>query len=257
MTYWIELEGGETAAAEIEALAGTKGTSHVLWVFNEEEVELVRRARGHGLAVVPIVPNLAAYVRDTTGGGPIAAMLRRFRRLPLASQARLLLANVRNASGILGQDFAVGLSILAEMELRQLAPLGAESVALTSAVVDLAIALNSRRVIVRLLNLIEQRFGYRAILETANLGITASKLCEWGLRMDRLRLLAAANPAGYGMRPDQKLCELVIRSGRVNVVTRDIDASGQVTVTAALEYQRRLGIDSCVISRRLLAAGLV
>jgi len=255
MDYWIELERVAAATTgEIEALAAIEGVSHGLWLFNPEELGQVRDLSDRGLTVIPIVPNLAAYVRDSTGGGPIAAMLRRFRRLGLASQAGLMLANAGNAQGILGQDFGVGLSILTEIELRQLAPLRVESVALASSVVDLAIALNNRQVIVRLLNLVEHRFGLRPILETANLGVTARKLFEWRVRTDRLRFLAPANPIGHGMRPDQKLCELVIRSGRVEVVTRDIDASGQVPGREALDYQRQLGVGACLVNRRLIEA---
>jgi hypothetical protein len=253
MEHWASLDRLLTAATEpgvVRSIAERLQRQQVrlaVWTFVQDQLPAVRQVVAVGVEIAPIVPNLPSFVRDVTGGGPIKAMLGRFRALPLGTKFALPLRNAGNALKLAKQDFGMGLSILAEMELARCTPLGIRRAVISSAVVDLAVALNNREALVRLLALIERRFRLSVVVETANLGVTASKMIEWGIDTERLIYLSPVNRAGYGMRPSQAACELVCRSGRVRVVAADIDCDGELRFDDAEPYVRALGVQGYLV----------
>jgi len=253
MELWASLDRVLTTVAEPGTLRSVteRFQQHqvrlALWTFVQEQFSAVQQIVNAGVQVAPIVPNLPAFVRDVTGGGPVKAMIGRFRALPSGTKFALPLRNAGNALKLAKQDFGMGLSILAEMELARCVPLGIRDAVISSAVIDLAVALNNRDVLVRLLALVERRFGLSVVVETANLGVSAGKLIEWGIDTQRLTYLSPINRAGYGMRPSQAACELVCRSGRVRVVAADIDCDGELRLDDADPYVRALGVQGYLL----------
>lgn len=248
MERWAKLDGFLAAAGDSQAvrrLAAQLQQQQIqlaVWTFVQDQFLAARQIAAAGVEVAPIVPNLPAFVRDVTGGGPIKAMLGRFRALPLRTKFALPLRNAGNALKLAKQDFGMGLSILAEMELARCVGLGIRRAVISSAVVDLAVALNNRAALVRLLALIQGRLRLSAVVESANLGVAASKLVEWGIDTEALIYLTPINRVGYGMRPSQAACELVCRSGRARVVAAEIDCDGELTLADAEAYMHTLGV---------------
>src|SRR3972149_2257364 len=88
-----------------------------LWLYEAEaEATVSALHRGAGLSVHPVVPNMAAYVRDAADRGPIGAVLGRFKRLSLADRAQPFLHHLGRAPGVLAKDFTTGILIPLEME---------------------------------------------------------------------------------------------------------------------------------------------
>lgn len=259
MEYWINLNSvlaaadDEETCAQLAARLRDESVTLAIWTLMPEQISLAREIAASGIDLALIVPNLSAYVRDVTGGGPIKAMFTRFRQLPARAKASLLIHNSKHALNIIKQDFSMGLSILAEMELRRCTRLRLRRAVISSAVIDLAVALNNRQVVVRLLDLVQSHFGLLPLIETANLGITASKLVDWGIDTSELSYLSPLNKLGHGMRPDQALCEVVCRSGRVTVTGSDIDADGELPLDEAISYVQSLGVQACIVPTSVIS----
>ena len=217
------------------------GARHALWLY-EPEAEAVVGAlhRETGVAVHPVVPNMAAYVRDTADRGPIGAALVRFKRLGLADRVRLGLHHGRRAPGILGKDFTTGLLILIEMETAKVRPFGSRHVFLHPSVTDLALALGNRALFDAFLTFAGRTLGLTPALVTHNFGVLIPRLAEWGLRPP---LIAAPfNPRGYLMYPSQARCEAALRSWPSPVLALRPDLDGRIPRPEAFAYLRSRGI---------------
>lgn len=251
MEYWLNLDSiqvsSECAEDRLAAHLLDERVTGALWTFMPEQLPMLRQISAKGIDIALVVPNLAAYVRDVTGGGPIKAILTRFQQLPIRAKLSLCVNNSKDTLSVLKQDFGMGLSILAEMELESCMALRLRHGIISSAVVDLAVALNNRQVVERLLNLIQVRFKLSALIQTSNLGLTTSKMVEWGIDTSGLSYLSPLNRVGYSMRPNQAQCELVCRSGRVMVMASDIDADGELHLEEALSYIGSLGVRACIL----------
>lgn len=246
MDYWINLDPILDAGLSPADVLRQQSARVALWTFVEERMSGVRELVATGVEVVPIVPNLPAFVRDITGGGPIKALLRRYQAMPAGMKLTLPVRNIPNLPALAKQDFGMGLTLLAEMELARCMSLGLRRAVLSAAVVDLCVALNNRQAVLRLAALWQKRFRLGMVIETANLGIAASKLVEWGMDTESFTYLSPVNARGYGMRPSREACELVCTSRRVRMVATDVDCAGELSWKEAEAYVRQLGVTTCV-----------
>lgn len=232
-------------AAHLETL----GARTVLWTYEPEGEPALTALRARvGFRVLPLIPNMPAYMRNAADHGVVGAARRRFQRLGLRDQLRIALHHAARAPRVLARDFATGLLILVEMELarfRRHAPAG---VMLSASVTDLALALGRAELLRDFVRLAERRYGLEAGLATHNYGTLAARLGEWDIRPGVIA--APFNPRGYLMNPSRLACEAANRAGAAPVLATHLEVDGLVSRPAALDYVRSLGIRRAVVEAR-------
>ncbi len=99
-------------------LKRVKGQS-VASVINSQNIALLRSLQKQRIEIIPILPNFSQYARDMSSGGPIGAILLRFKKLTNSTKVNFLAHNAQLPSlmKMAQKDFATGLKILTELEL--------------------------------------------------------------------------------------------------------------------------------------------
>ena len=153
-----------------------------------------------GLRVVPIVPNVAAFVREVSARGMAGAGIRRVLDASLSAQLRMAAAGLRLAPRVAARDFPALLRILLVADLGDIAPLGPEQVFLDSLATDLLLAFGRIDVLHGLGEFVRRRFGAELGLHTRNLGLLLRELEEEGSPIRAV--MGPVHSDGLGMRPD-------------------------------------------------------
>jgi hypothetical protein len=222
------------------------GIRRVLWMPERESEPAVRALHARlGLSVNPVVPNMRAYLRDSSDDGVVGAALQRFRRLRLVDQARIALHNVPRAAGVLSRDFATGVLVMVEMELARFRRWTPSTVVLNASVTDLALALDHERLLRGFVRLVERHYGLEAALATYNYGALLDRLDAWGLRPGVV--VAPFNPRGYLMQPSREACEQALKGSHLPVMASHLEVDGLVHQVDALAYLRGLGIRRALV----------
>jgi hypothetical protein len=241
-----------TASRQAHYLARLRslGVRTAVWMFEAETEPAVAALRAaHPFRLVPVVPNMQAYLRDASDHGVVGAAVQRFRRLPPVAQARLALHHATRGLRVLRRDFATGLLILVDMELARLRREAPAGVLLNASVTDLVLALDQPRLLRDFVRLAERTYGIEAGLGTYNYGTLAARLGAYGLRPS---LVAAPfNPRGYLMNPSRAACEAAAKSAGSGLLATHVEVDGLVPLPAAFEYVAGVGIARALVDLAL------
>ena len=236
----------DRAAAHITALR-ERPFGALLWTWEAEGAALVERLHGEtGLPVCPIVPNMAAYARDTRDKGLAGAALSRLLRLAPTDMLRVCLGAVPATAQVLRKDFATGMCILAEMELVRFRPFQPFAAFLCAQMGDLAMAFDNRSLFARFQDLATRRYGLQTGVITSNFGHLAPRLEAWGVRPDWV--VAPFNRLGYFMYPDREACERLAPQWRERLVAAEPDAGGALEMDEGLAHLQAFGPAAAVIT---------
>lgn len=94
-----------------------------------------------------VVPNVELIAREMTDTSQIGIMVRRLRKLESRALIKLVLNNVKFTLKVLRKDFATGIKILTELEILNQMKRQQSHFVLHNQMVDMAIALNNRRLL--------------------------------------------------------------------------------------------------------------
>jgi len=230
------------------SLITTTGIRRLVWTYEPGVEPLIRQVqRQTGIAVIPVLPNMAAYVRDTIEMGVVGAALLRFRRLSFGARFRLAITNATNAFRVLRREFNTGALILLETELGRVLPLRPREIMLHPTLTDFALALDNHRLFEQFTDLCQNRYGVRPWLKTHNVGLLLPALSRWGI--EGATVVAPFNPKGYWMHPSKDACEEAARGTTIQLVATEVDADGTIPLAEGLAYIQTLGLRAAIVSR--------
>jgi len=191
-----------------------------------------------------LVPNVPAYVRDSSDLGLVGAALRRVKGAPPGTLARLALTGLSHAGGVVASDFTGLVPVLLELECASLAAGRLEAVILASTLTDLALAGGHRRFFEHYVRFVRARFRTRAGFETHNLGTLLRRLGEWGVAPDLV--IGPVNPRGLQMKPtpEETLAELARAS--FPVIAKELRAGGVASLEEGARFARASGASGVV-----------
>lgn len=117
-----------------------------------------------------IVPNVGAIAREMTGSSQVVIILKRFLALSFKNKTVLILNNLVFFPKLLKMDYAVGIKLLCELEiLKNREQTGkAKLFVLHSQMVDMALALNNKKVIDYFF-ILSKKYSFAPGLMTSNL----------------------------------------------------------------------------------------
>jgi len=236
----------DTSASKQIAFVRRRNIRALLWTYEPEGLPLIEAIhKATGVPVCPIVPNMAAYARDTRDKGFARAALNRLLNLPPLDIARIALGAAPSAFDVLAKDFATGVCLLAEMELVRFRRFRPAAAFLHNQMADLAMAFDNRKLFERFRRLARGRYGVGAGFVTYNFGHLAPKLSQWGLRPDRI--VTPLNPKGYLMYPDRAACEAPFPGFTDCVVACETNAGHTIDAGESIRYLCALGITRSVV----------
>jgi hypothetical protein len=208
----------------------------VLTVYEPELVDLLRRTGFDG-DVIPVVPNVAQYVRQLSSHGMVGMALNQVRSLGPAGLLGIAWRAAPKAPRILKKDLAALLPILVDVEMQAFRRFSPPAVVLNAQLTDLAVANGNVRLVSAFARAVATRYHALAGLETYNLGLLLPWLDEW--RLDVPLVVTPVNRAGFLMRPDAETCvrEVETTSRRVIALQSDDDPEWD-------RYAAQLGITS-------------
>ena len=234
--------------SRICSLITASGIQRVVWTYEPSAEPWIRQIQDRtGIAVIPVLPNMAAYVRDTIEMGVVGAALLRFRRLSFGAQMRLAINNAPNAFRVLRRDFNTGALILLETELGRVLSLRPREIMLHPTLTDFALALGNQRLFEQFTDLCQNRYGVRPWLKTHNVGLLLPALSRWGI--EGATVVAPFNPKGYWMHPSKDACEEAARGTTIQLVATEVDADGTIPLAEGLAYIQTLGLRAAIVSR--------
>jgi hypothetical protein len=228
------------------------GARAILTVFDDTIREaLAAFQRWRDVPVWAVVPNMFAFIRDLTDLGLVGAARARFLRLSPAQMARTGIRMMFDLGGIRRRDFAVGTTLVSDMELASLRGLRVTRIFLHPQVTEIALAGGSATV-------------FKALAARAqDLGIDAGLITHNPLRAatvlgaDQRRfaaIVSPCNPKGYKMFPNRESCERMFSSDPARFFASEVTAGGTVALRAALAYARALGLAGAVLDARTVEA---
>lgn len=154
--------------------------------------------------LLPMIPNLAGFMREAVEYGMVQAGLRRVMRVGIFSLAGLGLRGLGRAGALARRDFPAMLSSFIELELADFTRYDPPVVFLQPQMTDLALALHNPKILQAFFDAVRNRTGATAGLVTANLGALLAALKTWG--MEAGAVIAPWSLSGAGMRPDAESC---------------------------------------------------
>ncbi|MDX2177621.1 MAG: hypothetical protein SF028_14250 [Candidatus Sumerlaeia bacterium] len=217
------------------------GIRSVLAVNNLELMRSIRRGLWRGFEVVPVVPNVTGYIRDTVDYGLVGAGIRRLLQLGPVSLARVGFASLAVAPGVLRREFPALLRVLLEVEACAFGKLQPERLVLAPQITDLAVAFDNPRVVQLFLEFCRAR-GERAFLCSNNPAMLVRRLERWGFRPQGYIL--PVNRSGY-------LCgdlEWMKSSSMRNVtIAADVIGGGAMANEDAVRFAGEAGAEEVVV----------
>jgi hypothetical protein len=201
-------------------------------------------ALGEAIPAWALVPNVPAYVRDSSDLGLVGTAFKRVRGAPPATLIRLGLTGISHVGGVLASDLTGLVPVLLELECASLAAPRLDAVVLASTLTDLALAGGHRRFFDHYLRFVRSRFRVRAGFETHNLGSLLARLREWGIAPDVV--IGPVNPRGLQMKPtpEQTLAEL--RAASFPVFAKELRAGGAVSLGDGARFARASGASGVI-----------
>lgn len=202
-------------------------------------------AVGRPVPAWALLPNVPAYVRDSSEAGLVGAAIKRVKGASPATLVRLGLTGVSHALGVVAGDFAAMAPLLMELEAAALAAPKLEGVVLAAPITDLALAGRHRRFFAHMTAFLRGRFGAKAGFETHNVGHLLHALREWGIEPDVV--IGPMNPAGFMMKPTpSRALEEIAISDSV-VLAKELTAGGTQELASSAAWARDHGASGLVV----------
>ena len=128
-----------------------------------------------------VVPDVSRVAREMTEMSQVKMILSRWLRLGWREKAGVVVNNLKNWRGLVGREFATGVSLLAEMELlaQKADEPRNEVMVLHQQMVDMALALGNKMIIKKFVRL-GKDYHIKVCLETNNPEFLVKRLAEWG-----------------------------------------------------------------------------
>lgn len=202
-------------------------------------------AVGRPVPVWALLPNVPAYVRDSSEAGLVGAAIKRVKGASPATLVRLGLTGMQHALGVVGGDFASMVPLLLELESAALGVPRLEGVLVAAPITDLALAGRNRRFFAHLTAFTRARFGAKAGFETHNVGHLLRSLREWGIEPDVV--IGPLNPTGFMMKPTPSRALEEIAIADVPVLAKELTAGGTQELEAAARWARERGAAGLVV----------
>ena len=202
-------------------------------------------AAGRPIPTWALLPNVPAYVRDSSEAGLVGAAMKRVKGASPATLMRLGLTGMSHALGVVGGDFAAMAPLLLELESAALAAPRLEGVVLAAPITDIALAGRNRRFFAHLTEFIRGRFGASAGFETHNIGHLLRALREWGITPDLV--VGPLNASGFMMKPTPSAALREIAIADVPVLAKELTAGGTLDLAAGAAYARGKGASGLVV----------
>lgn len=209
---------------------------------------VVRAALSAGGRPIPtwaLLPNVPAYVRDSSEAGLVGAAVKRVKGASPATLMRLGLTGMQHALGVVGGDFASMVPLLLELESAALGAAKLEGVVIAAPITDIALAGRNRRFFFHLTTFMRTRFGAKAGFETHNIGHLLGRLREWGIEPDLV--IGPVNSAGFMMKPTPSVALQEIAISDVPVLAKELTAGGTLDLVASAAYARAHGVSGAVV----------
>lgn len=202
-------------------------------------------AAGRPVPTWALLPNVPAYVRDSSEAGLVGAAIKRVKGASPGTLVRLGLTGMQHALGVVGGDFASMVPLLLELESAALGASRLEGVVVAAAITDLALAGRNRRFFAHLTVFTRARFGAKAGFETHNVGHLLRCLREWGIEPDVV--IGPMNPAGFMMKPTPSRALEEIAIADVPVLAKELTAGGTGDLATAAAWARGHGAHGLVV----------
>lgn len=202
-------------------------------------------AAGRPVPAWALLPNVPAYVRDSSEAGLVGAAVKRVKGASPGTLVRLGFTGMEHALGVVGGDFAAMLPLLLELEAAGLAGARFEGVLVAASITDLALAGRHRRFFAHLTVFMRKRWGAKAGFETHNVGHLLRCLREWGIAPDLV--IGPVNPAGFMMKPTPSRALEEIAIADVPVLAKELTAGGTGDLAAAAAWARERGAHGLVV----------
>lgn len=225
-----------SALAALFARALEAGASGVL-VPPTPATRTALSAAGRAVPTWALLPNVPAYVRDSSEAGLVGAAIKRVRGADPGTLVRLGVTGMQHALGVVAGDFAGMVPLLLELEAAALGARALDTVVIAAPITDLALAGRHRRFFAHLTTFMRNRFGGRAAFETHNLGHLLGRLREWDIRPDAV--IGPVNPTGFMMKPTPSKTLEELSIAEFPVLAKEVTAGG----TVALEEGARWALE--------------
>jgi hypothetical protein len=233
-----------SALAREIAVALDAGADGVL-AAPSEVTRAALTAVGRPVPVWAMLPNVPAYVRDSSEAGLVGAAIKRVKGAGPATLVRLGLTGMQHAVGVVGGDFASMVPLLLELESAALGVPTLEGVLVAAPITDLALAGRNRRFFAHLTAYMRARFGAKAGFETHNTGHLLRSLREWGIEPDVV--IAPMNPSGFMMKPTPSRALEEVSIADVPVLAKELTAGGTLDLAASAAWARAHGASGLVV----------
>ena len=210
--------------------------------------ELTRAALsavGRPVPVWALLPNVPAYVRDSSEAGLVGAAVKRVKGASPGTLVRLGITGMQHALGVVGGDFASMVPLLLELESAALGVPKLEGVLVAAPITDLALAGRNRRFFAHLTAFARARFGARAGFETHNAGHLLRCLREWGVQPDVV--IGPMNPSGFMMKPTPSRALEEIAIADVPVLAKELTAGGTAELAGSAAWALAHGASGLVV----------
>jgi len=202
-------------------------------------------AAGRPIPTWALLPNVPAYVRDSSEAGLVGAAMKRVKGAAPATLVRLGLTGMQHALGVVGGDFASMVPLLLELESAALGASKLEGVVIAAPITDVALAGRNRRFFMHLTAFIRARFGAKAGFETHNVGHLLSQLRLWGIRPDLV--IGPVNSSGFMMKPTPSRALTEISIAEFPVLAKELTAGGTLPLSDSARYALGKGASGLVV----------
>jgi hypothetical protein len=202
-------------------------------------------AAGRPVPTWALLPNVPAYVRDSSEAGLVGAAAKRVRGAGPATLLRLGITGMQHALGVVGGDFASMVPLLLELEAAALGAPHLRGVVIAAPITDLALAGRNRRFFAHLTAFMRTRFGGQAGFETHNLGHLLARLREWSIEPDLV--IGPVNASGFMMKPTPAAALQEIGIADMPVLAKELTAGGTLDLADSLAHARAHGVSGAVV----------
>lgn len=202
-------------------------------------------AAGRPVPTWALLPNVPAYVRDSSEAGLVGAAIKRVKGASPGTLVRLGMTGMQHALGVVGGDFASMVPLLLELESAALGAARLEGVVVAAAITDLALAGRNRRFFAHLTAFTRARFGAKAGFETHNIGHLLRSLREWGIEPDLV--IGPMCPSGFMMKPTPARALEEVAIAEVPVMAKELTAGGTGDLAAAAAWALAHGAHGLVV----------
>ena len=202
-------------------------------------------AAGRPIPTWALLPNVPAFVRDSSEGGFVGAAVKRVKGAGPGTIVRLGLTGMQHALGVVAGDFASMVPLLLELEAAGLGTSKLEGVVIAAAITDVALAGRHRRFFFHLTHFLRSRYGAKAGFETHNLGHLLGYLREWNISPDLV--IGPITPTGFMMKPTPSRVLEEIAIAEFPVLAKELTAGGTQPLMDSAKYALSKGAAGLVV----------